>query len=169
MGTARIAFDRHHRHDRLAGQSVNVLGKIREFTGSCQNSLDRLSLENAGMTPGNVRQGGKQWYDVVVDVGVPLLVARTLVRMATLAAHRRWTRAADEIVRTRDLGVLRGQEGARVKRAYALAAERHGIRWNGRHYDRDIPSAEVLQNQATNHAVSAMTAAAPVAVADNGT
>src|SRR6478735_2890211 len=34
------------------------------------------------------------------------------------------------IVRTRDITVLRGQEGARIKRAYVLAAERHGIAWN---------------------------------------
>jgi CRISPR-associated protein Cas1 len=74
-----------------------------------------------------------------------------------------------EIVRTRDLDVLRGQEGARIKRAYSLAAERYGIRWNGRQYDRENPSAGDLPNQAINHAASAMTAAAAVAVAATGT
>jgi len=38
-----------------------------------------------------------------------------------------------EIVRSREIEILRGQEGARIKRAYVLAAERHGIAWKGRH------------------------------------
>ncbi len=68
-----------------------------------------------------------------------------------------------EIVRTRTIEVLRGQEGGRIKRAYALAAERYGLQWRGRHYSRDNPSAGDLPNQAINHAASAMTAAASVA------
>lgn len=70
-----------------------------------------------------------------------------------------------EIVRTRDIEVLRGQEGARIKRSYQLAAERYGIAWRGRRYDRDNPNAGDLPNQAINHAASAMRAAASVAVA----
>ncbi len=73
-----------------------------------------------------------------------------------------------EIVRTRDIAVLRGQEGARIKRSYALAAERHGIAWSGRNYDRDHPDAGDTANQAINHAASTMTAAASVAVAAVG-
>lgn len=70
-----------------------------------------------------------------------------------------------EIVRTRDIEVLRGQEGARIKRSYQLAAERHGIYWRGRNYDRANPDGGDLPNQAINHAATAMTAAASVAVA----
>jgi CRISPR-associated protein Cas1 len=70
-----------------------------------------------------------------------------------------------EIVRTRDIEVLRGQEGARIKRSYQLAAERHGVSWRGRFYDRSNPEAGDLPNQAINHAATAMTAAASVAVA----
>jgi CRISPR-associated protein Cas1 len=70
-----------------------------------------------------------------------------------------------EIVRTRDIEVLRGQEGARIKRSYQLAAERHGISWRGRNYDRANPDGGDLPNQAINHAATAMTAAASVAVA----
>jgi CRISPR-associated protein Cas1 len=73
-----------------------------------------------------------------------------------------------EIVRTRDITVLRGQEGARIKRAYAIAAERHGIQWSGRRYDRENPEGSDLANQAINHAGSAVTAAASVAVAATG-
>ncbi|MEO5347761.1 MAG: type I-E CRISPR-associated endonuclease Cas1e [Magnetococcus sp. YQC-9] len=73
-----------------------------------------------------------------------------------------------EIVRTRDIEVLRGQEGARIKRSYQLAAERHGIPWKGRHYDHEHPNDVDLPNQALNHAASAMRAAATVAVAAVG-
>lgn len=73
-----------------------------------------------------------------------------------------------EIVRTRDIEVLRGQEGARIKRSYQLAAERFGIPWRGRDYDRADPEAADLANQAINHAAVAMSAAAAVAVAAVG-
>ena len=74
----------------------------------------------------------------------------------------------DEIVRTRDIAVLRGQEGARIKRSYQLAADRHGITWRGRNYDRNNPNAGDPPNQALNHASSAMRAAAAIAVASVG-
>lgn len=73
-----------------------------------------------------------------------------------------------EIVRTRDIEVLRGQEGGRIKRAYALAADRHGIDWRGRAYDRAAPDAADLPNQALNHAATTMQAAAAIAVASVG-
>lgn len=73
-----------------------------------------------------------------------------------------------EVVRTRDISVLRGQEGARIKRCYQLMAERHGIVWRHRRYDRANPNADDLPNQALNHASSAMRAAAAVAVATVG-
>lgn len=73
-----------------------------------------------------------------------------------------------EIVRTRDIEVLRGREGARIKRSYQLAAERYGMVWKGRSYDRNNPNAGDIPNQAINHAASAMRAAASVAVASVG-
>ncbi len=73
-----------------------------------------------------------------------------------------------EIVRTRDIEVLRGQEGARIKRSYQIAAERHGVIWKGRNYDRENPNSGDLPNQALNHAASAMRSAAAVAVASVG-
>lgn len=73
-----------------------------------------------------------------------------------------------EIVRTRDIAVLRGQEGARIKRSYQIAAERFGLPWQGRRYDRADPEAGDLPNQAINHAATAMSAASAVAVASVG-
>ncbi|EGX99510.1 hypothetical protein AZA_27362 [Nitrospirillum viridazoti Y2] len=70
-----------------------------------------------------------------------------------------------EIVRSRDIDVLRGREGARIKESYRLAAERYGVTWRGRSYDRANPESGDLPNQAINHAATTMTAAASVAVA----
>lgn len=84
-------------------------------------------------------------------------------------ARRMYAMRFDEIVRTRDIEVLRGMEGARIKRAYGLAAERFGVPWRGRRYDRTDPLAADLPNQALNHAAVAVQAAASIAVASTGT
>lgn len=84
-------------------------------------------------------------------------------------ARRMYALRFEEIVRTRDIEVLRGMEGARIKRAYELAAERFGVPWRGRRYDRANPNAADLANQALNHAAVTMQAAAAIAVASTGT
>ena len=58
---------------------------------------------------------------------------------------------------------------ARIKRAYEVAAQRHGVAWRGRRYDRANPHATDLPNQALNHAAVTVQAAAAVAVASTGT
>lgn len=69
-----------------------------------------------------------------------------------------------EILPHRDLDTLRGIEGARVKATYQLMAQRYGIEWKGRHYDRANPNATDIPNQAINHAATAVEAAAAIAV-----
>lgn len=69
-----------------------------------------------------------------------------------------------EVLPHRDLDTLRGIEGARVKAIYKMMAERHGIEWKGRAYDRANPDATDLPNQAINHAATAVQAAAAIAV-----
>ncbi len=69
-----------------------------------------------------------------------------------------------EILPHRDLDTLRGIEGSRVKATYRLMAQRYGLSWKGRHYDRDDPNAADLPNQAINHAATAVQAAAAIAV-----
>lgn len=84
-------------------------------------------------------------------------------------ARRMYAHRFDEIVRTRDIEVLRGMEGARIKRAYVTAAARFDIHWKGRRYDRQNPMATDLPNQALNHAAVTVQAAATVAVSATGT
>jgi len=68
----------------------------------------------------------------------------------------------------RDIETLRGIEGARMKESYRLVAQRFGIEWHGRRYDRDNPEAADLPNQAVNHAATFVEAAADIAVAAVG-
>lgn len=69
-----------------------------------------------------------------------------------------------EVLPHRDLNTLRGIEGARVKTMYRLTAEKYGIEWHGRRYDRQNPNATDLPNQAINHAATAVQGAAAIAV-----
>jgi CRISPR-associated protein Cas1 len=74
-----------------------------------------------------------------------------------------------EVLPHRDVAVLRGIEGARMKESYRLVADRFGVPWRGRRYDRENPTAADLPNQALNHAASAVEAAAAIAVAATAT
>ena len=56
-----------------------------------------------------------------------------------------------------------------MKESYRLIAEKIGIQWRGRRYDRSRPSAGDLPNQALNHASSAVEAAAAIAVSATAT
>ena len=86
-----------------------------------------------------------------------------------VVARRMYALRLGEVLPHRRIEVLRGIEGARVKENYRLAAERAGVTWNGRRYDRQNPSAADLPNQALNHAASAVEAAAAIAVAATAT
>lgn len=74
-----------------------------------------------------------------------------------------------EEVKARTLDMLRGMEGARMKRLYELTAQRFGVPWYGRRYDRANPNATDIPNQAINHAASSVEAAAAIAVAATAT
>lgn len=74
-----------------------------------------------------------------------------------------------EVLPDADLAVLRGIEGARAKATYKIMAERYGVPWGGRCYDRSRPDHGDLPNQAINHAATAVSAAAQLVVAVTGT
>jgi len=69
----------------------------------------------------------------------------------------------------KEIDVLRGIEGVRMKEMYMLLAEKYGVKWNRRRYDRRNPQSADPPNQAINHAASAVEAAAFIAVAATGT
>jgi len=84
-------------------------------------------------------------------------------------ARRMYAWRLGEVLPHRDVAVLRGIEGARVKALYANLAQRFGIRWQGRRYDRNAPLSADLPNQAINHAASAVEGAAAIAVTATAT
>lgn len=79
-------------------------------------------------------------------------------------ARRMYAMRMGRILPHRDIAVLRGIEGARVKESYRLVAESFGLVWRRRKYDRTRPEAADVANQALNHAAAAVQSAASVAV-----
>ena len=79
-------------------------------------------------------------------------------------ARRMYAWRLGEVLPQRDIAALRGIEGARMKESYRLVANRFGVQWRGRRYDRANPTAADLANQAINHAATVVQAAAAIAV-----
>ena len=73
-----------------------------------------------------------------------------------------------KILPHRDITVLRGIEGSRMKETYKLTAHRFRIPWEGRRYNRSNPNGADIPNQAINHAATFVECAADVAVAAVG-
>ena len=79
-------------------------------------------------------------------------------------ARRMYAMRLGEVLPHQSIEVLRGMEGARMRRTYQNLSRQYGIDWRGRRYDRADPLAADIPNQAINHASVAVTAAAVIAV-----
>ncbi len=88
--------------------------------------------------------------------------------LRTWVARRMYAWRLGEIVPDADLTVLRGIEGARVKTLYRVLAQRYGLSWGTRRYDRQNPERNDGVNNAINHASTAVNALGMVAVAVSG-
>lgn len=84
-------------------------------------------------------------------------------------ARRMFALRFGEVPPHQSADVLRGIEGARIREAYRLLAQRHRVPWQGRRYDRQNPGAADLPNQAINHAATCVESAALIAVAATAT
>ena len=96
------------------------------------------------------RRQMRAWGD---PTGSRITIARKMyaIRLSELLPHQ-------------SLDALRGIEGARMKRTYQNLAQRYGVPWHGRRYDRSDPLTADIPNQAINHASVAITSAAVIAV-----
>ena len=96
------------------------------------------------------RRQMRAWGD---PTGSRITIARKMyaIRLGELLPHQ-------------SLDALRGIEGARMKRTYQNLAQRFGVPWHGRRYDRSDPLTADIPNQAINHASVAVTSAAVIAV-----
>jgi len=83
-------------------------------------------------------------------------------------ARRMYAFRFGRVLPHRDITVLRGIEGGRMKKSYQLLADEYGVPWNGRRYNRQNPDGADIPNQAINHAATFVEAAADVAVAAVG-
>lgn len=88
------------------------------------------------------------------------------VRLDT--ARRMYAFRFGKILPHRDISVLRGIEGARMKETYRIEADRYRLPWEGRRYNRSQPEGADIPNQAINHAATFVECAADVAVAAVG-
>ncbi len=83
-------------------------------------------------------------------------------------ARKMYALRLGEVLPHDSLDALRGIEGARMKRSYRNLAQRYGVPWHGRRYDRSNPLSADIPNQAINHASVAVTSAAVIAVISVG-
>lgn len=73
-------------------------------------------------------------------------------------------RFGEEAPERRSVDQLRGIEGARVKRMYELLADRHGVKWNRRAYDRSDWEAADIPNRCLSTATSCLHGLAEAAI-----
>lgn len=99
------------------------------------------------------RQQARQWADETA-------------RLDT--ARKMYAYRFGRILPHKDIAVLRGIEGGRMKKSYQIVADEYGIPWYGRRYNRQNPDGADIPNQAINHAATFVEAAAEVAVAAVG-
>lgn len=86
-----------------------------------------------------------------------------------LVARRMYARRLGVIMPHREIAVLRGIEGSRVRSLYGQLAKKYGVVWHGRRYDRSDPAGTDDINQAINHAATAVEGAAAIAVTATAT
>ena len=84
-------------------------------------------------------------------------------------ARRMYAWRLGEVLPHSEIEVLRGIEGARMKTMYKHLADKYGVVWKGRRYDRRDPDGTDVSNQAINHAATAVQSAAMIAVSATGT
>ena len=83
-------------------------------------------------------------------------------------ARKMYALRLGKVLPHRGIEALRGIEGARMRRTYQTVAQRYGIQWQRRRYDRNDPMWADIPNQAINHASVAVTSAAVIAVSALG-
>ena len=121
-----------------------------------------------------VGEGGTKFYTAPPMGQKHSDVARSQARLwadeseRLSVARRMYAFRFGKILPHRDIAVLRGIEGSRMKETYKLVADRFRVPWEGRRYDRNNPNGADIPNQTINHAATFVECAADVAVAAVG-
>jgi CRISP-associated protein Cas1 len=149
--------------------SLIALGPGSSIT---HDALRLLARHNTGLSA--VGEEGVRFYTAPPLLPDASALARAQARAwadesrRIAIARRMYAWRLGEVVPAQEIAVLRGIEGARMKESYKLIAQKFGIEWRGRRYDRANPNAADAPNQSLNHAASAVEGAAAVAVACTG-
>lgn len=157
---------------QLPHQSVSII-LLGPGSSVTHDALRILSAHGCALAA--IGQGGVRFYTAPPLLPDTSALARRQITLwaapkqrIAVARHMYKIRFGEE-VKARKIEMLRGMEGARLKRLYELTAQRFGVPWRGRRYDRSNPDATDIANQAINHAASAVEAAAAIAVASTAT
>ncbi|CFX29965.1 CRISPR-associated endonuclease Cas1 [Candidatus Filomicrobium marinum] len=157
---------------QLPHQSVSII-LLGPGSSVTHDALRILSAHGCALAA--IGQGGVRFYTAPPLLPDSSALARRQVtfwadpKERVAVARQMYTIRFGEEVKARTIEMLRGMEGARLKRLYELTAQRYGVPWKGRRYDRANPNATDIANQAINHAASAVEAAAAIAVASTAT
>lgn len=149
--------------------SMVLMGPGTTVTHDCLRILARHGTLLAA-----VGEGGVKFYTAPPMGKGRSKVARAHARLwadedARLhVARRMYAVRFGEVLPSKDISSLRGMEGGRMRESYRIAAQKYGLRWKGRRYDRKNPTSADLPNQAINHAATFVEAAADIAVASVG-
>lgn len=131
-------------------------------------------LAHQGTLLAAVGEGGVKFYTAPPMGAGRSKVARAHARLwadeeeRIKVARRMYGYRFQSVFPNEDISVLRGMEGARLKQTYKIIAHQYGVKWEGRKYDRNNPTAADIPNQAINHAATFVEAAADIAVAAVG-
>jgi CRISPR-associated protein Cas1 len=156
---------------QIPHQSVSLI-LLGPGSSVTHDALRILARHNTGLAA--VGQDGVRFYTAPPLLPDASELARHQARawadpeVRLSVARRLYAWRLGEVLPARDLDVLRGIEGARMKEVYKLIAGRIGINWSKRRYNRANPGSADVPNQAINHAASAVEGAAAIAVACTG-
>ena len=157
---------------QLPHQSVSII-LLGPGSSVTHDALRILAAHGCALAA--IGQGGVRFYTAPPLLPDTSALARRQItlwadpKLRISVARQMYTIRFGEEVKARTIEMLRGMEGARLKRLYELTAQRFGVPWKGRRYDRTNPNAADIANQAINHAASAVEAAAAIAVAATAT
>lgn len=157
---------------QLPHQSVSII-LLGPGSSVTHDSLRILAAHGCALAA--IGNGGVRFYTAPPLLPDTSALARRQItlwadpKQRVAVARRMYAIRFGEEVKARTIEMLRGMEGARLKRLYELTAQRFGVPWSGRRYDRANPDATDIANQAINHAASAVEGAAAIAVAATAT
>lgn len=157
---------------QLPHQSVSII-LLGPGSSVTHDALRILAAHGCALAA--IGQGGVRFYTAPPLLPDTSALARRQItlwadpKQRVAVAREMYAIRFGEEVKARTIEMLRGMEGARLKRLYELTAQRFGVPWKGRRYDRANPNATDIANQAINHAASAVEAAAAIAVASTAT